>query len=90
MSYTKVKNIIQNSAWDSFPAQELWFRESDISFWAYDKCEKKVFITTGAYSDKLTYRTSEVVCEDVDEFINNFIDKKTEEGYECFASQLIV
>ena len=89
MSVKQVKNIIQNSACEAFPAQELWFRENDLNFWAYDKQDSKVITTQGIYkNNKLSFTTLEHDTDNVEEFVEKLIDIKNNEGYECFASQL--
>ena len=95
MSLIKVKNIIKKEAWSGFPAQELWIRENDLYFWAYDKNKEKIYITEGRYVGdienqlpKLEYKTVEY--DNVDNFVDDIIQKKESEGYECFASQLFV
>jgi len=91
MSLIKVKNIIKKEAWTGFPAQELWIRDIDLHFWAYDKSEEKISITEGKFvEDKLQYTTIIESPVDVDSFIDELIKKKEIEGYECFASQLFV
>ena len=91
MSLIKVKNIIKKEAWNGFPAQELWIRDKDLYFWAYDKAEGKISITEGKYlNNKLEYKTTQNETQDVDKFIDDIIKQKILEGYECFASQLFV
>jgi hypothetical protein len=86
---TKVKKIIQDAAWKKFPAQELWFREADLRFWAYEKREDSICITEGNYAnDELVYATMEYPTSNVEEFVDDAVVLKEKDGYTCFASQL--
>jgi hypothetical protein len=91
MSPEKIMKIIQDAAWKDFPAQELWFRENDLHFWAYEKGHNNVLLTEGKYTDTgLIFTITENYTQDVENFVNNEINIKTEEGYICFASQFFV
>lgn len=84
----KAKKVIQKNAWDYFPAQEIWIRP-DLHFWAFDKVENSpenmYVFTCGIYSEnKVIYKTEEKVCENIEEII----EQKSGEGFECFAAEI--
>ena len=92
MSITKIKQLIKNNAWQNFPAQELWIRENDLTFWAFEKTNESVIVTDGIYTnDKgLTFITTNYPSQEIETFVDNLVLKKSNEGYTCFASQLFV
>jgi hypothetical protein len=92
MSITKIKQLIKNNAWQNFPAQELWIRENDLTFWAFEKTKESVIVTDGMYTnDKgLTFTTTSHPSQEIETFVDNLIVKKLNEGYTCFASELFV
>jgi hypothetical protein len=88
---TKVKNLIQESAWYDFPAQELWLNENDLYFWAYYKGDGIVSVTTGRYVDeKLVHSTTDYPTADPDNFVDREIDSIEKKGYTCFAMELFL
>lgn len=91
MDINQIKRIIQNMAWKDFPARELWLRDGDLNFWAFDYENCGVSITHGKYVDKdiIMYQTTNHPNNgNIDETIKQMTDDKFEEGYRCFAIQL--
>lgn len=82
-----IKNYLKNTVWDKFKAQELWFRDNDYCFWAYEIENNKIFSTKGYFKNNVIYYS-------IIEYDNNDIDKliqeKLDEGYYCFATELMV
>lgn len=83
----EAKRNIQKAAWKLFPAQELWIDKKN-NFWAYEKKENEVVVTSGKYIDKIEYSTYTEKTDNVDELVDSLTENKTKEGYECFAIEL--
>lgn len=83
----EAKRNIQKAAWNLFPAQELWI-DKENNFWAYEKKENEIVITTGKYTNKIEYSTYSEKTDNVDDLLESLTENKTNEGYECFAIEL--
>jgi len=82
-----IKEYLKNTVWDNFKVQELWFRDNDYYFWGYEIKENKIFSTKGYFkNDVIYYSTIEYENNNID----RLIEEKLNEGYYCFASELMV
>jgi hypothetical protein len=82
-----IKNYLKNTVWDKFRAQELWFRDIDYYFWAYEVDNNKIYSTKGYFENDTVYYST-IQYENID--IDKLIQEKFDEGYYCFASELVV
>ena len=91
MSLTKAEQTIQLAASkNQFSAQELWIKD-DKYFWAYDKGDSSVSITSGTYTESgLTHNTEVFKTTDVDGVVDKLIIQRISDNWKCFASQLFV
>jgi hypothetical protein len=88
------RKYIQKIAGTAFPSQELWYREGDNSFWAFENKEYEhvISFTSGFFENNtLKFRTVTQIVDD-DENSTNILQTETEkkrtEGFECFAISL--
>jgi hypothetical protein len=79
--------LIQERAWDSFPAQELWYCNKTRGFLAFEKLDDETLsLTTGTvFGNDLKYSTQQVVRNDMEEYLEKFLESYREKGYECFG-----
>lgn len=91
MPLTKAEQTIQlGASKGQFPAQELWIKD-DKYFWAYDKGDSYVSITSGTYTNSgLTHKTEVFKTTDVDGVVDKLIIEKIADKWTCFSSQLFV
>jgi len=88
------KRYIQKIANSAFPSQELWYRESDSSFWSFmNKETEHVIDFTSGYFDNniLKFRTVTQIVDDEDNSVHILeveTSRKKAEGFECFAISL--
>lgn len=81
----KIKMKIQKRANIDFPAQEIWFRENDESFWCYKQENNSLKLVEGiVINGELHYDVSVHNIEGEEE-TSKLCDQKTNDGYECFA-----
>jgi hypothetical protein len=93
MDYKKfAKKYLLKSVKNKFPAQELWI-DDELNFCAFEKAQNQLIITEGIYN--INNRTIDFVTKsynhpDIEYTLDNYLNEKLVQGYECFASQLFV
>ena len=80
----RMKKLIQRRANIDFPAQELWYRDSDDTFWCYREENNSLKLVDGTIINGVLHY--DVSIQNMrDGLIEQFCDQKTNEGYECYA-----
>jgi hypothetical protein len=93
MDYKKVaKKYLLKNAKNKFPAQELWI-DDELNFCAFEKLENELILTEGIYNINNTtidFVTKSYSHPDIEHVLDNYLNEKLDQGYECFASELFV
>lgn len=86
------KKYILKNAKVKFPAQELWI-DNNLNFFAFDKYTNELIISEGKFNinnKNLEFTTKNQYTINIENTLNNYLNEKLNEGYECFASELFV
>jgi oligoribonuclease NrnB/cAMP/cGMP phosphodiesterase (DHH superfamily) len=93
MDYKRVaKKYILKNAKNKFPAEELWLNEK-LEFFAFENYQTELILTEGNYNINnctLEFTSKTYHLPDTEYMLNNYLNQKLDEGYECFASELRV
>jgi hypothetical protein len=81
------KDVFCKTLKNKFVIDELWFRDRDKNFWGIDRDGDKLRYLEGYFEgDVCKYKFIDGIYQQV--IIDNMINQKIEEGYECFAMLL--
>jgi hypothetical protein len=73
-----------------FPAQELWFNNNTLNFWAYDiENDNILVITNGEFKNNIIeYKTRRILTENIEDVLNHNLDNIINQGYTCYSMMI--